>query len=311
MGAQEPGGSPGPSEPAETGTSEMAHLVEPVPMEPVPPPERRTRAGRDLPAAIGVGLALGTLIIVSLATSRFAWLAVVLVAVSLATLELSNALAERSVRVPRTPVLLGGAAMLVASLLGGAEALVMALTVTLLAIAAWRLRTGVAGYYRDVSGGVFTVTYVAFLASFAVLMVRPEDGALRVVVFVLVTAFSDIGGYAAGATLGRHSMAPSVSPKKSWEGFAGSLVASAVTGALSVGLLLQGEWWHGVLIGLAAVGTATLGDLGESMIKRDLGIKDMGSLLPGHGGLMDRLDSLLPSAPVVYLLLAVLVPVGG
>lgn len=289
----------------------MAHLVEPVPMEPVPPPERRTRAGRDLPAAIGVGLALGTLIIVSLATSRFAWLAVVLVAVSLATLELSNALAERSVRVPRTPVLIGGAAMLVASLLGGAEALVMALTVTLLAIAAWRLRTGVAGYYRDVSGGVFTATYVAFLASFAVLMVRPEDGALRVVVFVLVTAFSDIGGYAAGATLGRHPMAPSVSPKKSWEGFAGSLVASAVTGALGVGLLLQGEWWHGVLIGLAAVGTATLGDLGESMIKRDLGIKDMGSLLPGHGGLMDRLDSLLPSAPVVYLLLAMLVPVRG
>ena len=160
------------------------------------------------------------------------------------------------------------------------------------------------------TAGIFAALYVPFLAGFALLMARAEDGAERVVVFVLVTVASDIGGYAAGVILGRHPMAPSVSPKKSWEGFLGSAGACAVVGALSVALLLAGPWWAGVVIGLAAVLTATLGDLGESMIKRDLGIKDMGSLLPGHGGVLDRLDSLLPTAPVVYLLLALLVPTG-
>ena len=119
---------------------------------------------------------------------------------------------------------------------------------------------------------------------------------------------SDIGGYVAGVLFGRHPMAPTISPKKSWEGFAGSALFTAVGGALLVILLLDGLWWEGVVIGLAAMVAATLGDLGESMIKRDLGIKDMGSLLPGHGGMMDRLDSLLLAAPVTYLLLSWLVP---
>ena len=109
---------------------------------------------------------------------------------------------------------------------------------------------------------------------------------------------SDIGGYAAGVLFGKHPMAPSVSPKKSWEGFAGSVVACVVGGvALVVRWLLDGPWWAGVVLGAVAAVGATLGDLCESMIKRDLGIKDMGSILPGHGGLMDRLDSLLHRRP--------------
>jgi phosphatidate cytidylyltransferase len=119
---------------------------------------------------------------------------------------------------------------------------------------------------------------------------------------------SDVGGYVAGVLFGRHPMAPTVSPKKSWEGFAGSALFTAGGGALLVTLLVDGQVWEGVLIGLAVMTAATLGDLGESMIKRDLGIKDMGSLLPGHGGMMDRLDSLLLTAPVTYLLLSWLVP---
>jgi phosphatidate cytidylyltransferase len=129
-----------------------------------------------------------------------------------------------------------------------------------------------------------------------------------VVVFIAVTVLSDIGGYVAGVLFGRHPMAPTISPKKSWEGFAGSALFTAVGGALLVTLLVDGLWWEGVVIGLAAMVAATLGDLCESMIKRDLGIKDMGSLLPGHGGMMDRLDSLLLAAPVTYLLLSWLVP---
>jgi phosphatidate cytidylyltransferase len=102
-------------------------------------------------------------------------------------------------------------------------------------------------------------------------------------------------------------MAPAVSPKKSWEGFGGSTLACVLVGVGTVTILLHGDWWAGALVGLAAVVAATLGDLGESLIKRDLGIKDMGSLLPGHGGILDRIDSLLFAAPVIWVLLHVLV----
>jgi phosphatidate cytidylyltransferase len=129
-----------------------------------------------------------------------------------------------------------------------------------------------------------------------------------VVVFILLTVLSDVGGFVAGVLFGRHPMAPTVSPKKSWEGFAGSALFCAIGGAVVLPALLDGAPLEGVLLGVAIMLTATVGDLGESMIKRDLGIKDMGTLLPGHGGLMDRLDSLLPNAPVAYLLLAWLVP---
>ena len=289
----------------------LASALEPVPMQPVAPPERRSRAGRNLPEAIAVGAGLGLAVLLSLYTAKLAFLILVLVAVVLATWELSNALTGRDVHVPLAPVLIGGTGMLFAAYFGGPEPLVVALALTVLAVAVWRLAPDAPGdYLPDVTAGVFAALYVPFLASFAMLMARADDGAERVVAFVLVTVASDIGGYAAGVLLGRHPMAPSVSPKKSWEGFLGSAAACAVVGALSVTALLGGPWWVGVLIGLAAVLTATLGDLGESMIKRDLGIKDMGSLLPGHGGVLDRLDSLLPTAPVVYLLLALVVPTG-
>ena len=139
-------------------------------------------------------------------------------------------------------------------------------------------------------------------------MLKEPDGAERVFVFMIVTICSDVGGYAVGVVAGKHPMAPSVSPKKSWEGAAGSAVACVIGGVATVMLLLGGPWWAGAIVGLAVVVSATVGDLTESTIKRDLGIKDMGSILPGHGGFMDRLDSLLLSAPVVWALLAVLVP---
>ena len=138
-------------------------------------------------------------------------------------------------------------------------------------------------------------------------MLVPEDGATRVLFFIATVVASDVGGYAAGVLFGKHPMAPSISPKKSWEGMAGSVLACMLVGAPPIiALALDGPWWGGLLFGAALATSATLGDLAESLIKRDLGIKDMGDLLPGHGGLMDRLDSLLPSAAVAYLLLAVL-----
>ncbi len=287
---------------------ENSSPLEPVPMEPVPPPERRTRAGRNLPAAIAVGLGLGALILLTLYLWKPAFLAVIGAAVVLAVWELTNALHADRVRVPVVPVLVGALAMLGAAYAGGTEPLLVALTLTFLATLLWRLPENPAGYVRDITAGVFVTMYVPLLAAFAVLLLRADDGADRVVVFIALTVLSDVGGYVAGVLFGRHPMAPTVSPKKSWEGFGGSALFTAVGGALLVTLLVEGEIWEGVLIGLAVMTAATLGDLGESMIKRDLGIKDMGSLLPGHGGMMDRLDSLLLAAPVTYLLLSWLVP---
>jgi len=296
------------SSPVEHEPPDQTSPLEPVPMEPVPPPERRTRAGRNLPAAIAVGVGLGALVLLSLYLAKVTFLVVVVAAISLALWELTNALHAGRVRLPVVPVLVGAWAMLVSSYVGGTEPLLAALMLTVLATLLWRLPENPKGYVRDVTAGVFATMYVPFLAAFAVLLLRPDDGADRVVVFILLTVLSDIGGYAAGVLFGRHPMAPKVSPKKSWEGFAGSALFSAAGGALALPLLLGGPAWAGVVTGLCVMVVATLGDLGESMIKRDLGIKDMGSLLPGHGGVMDRLDSLLLAAPVSWLLLSWLVP---
>ena len=175
----------------------------------------------------------------------------------------------------------------------------------MIAILAWRMAGGSAGYLRDVTAGIFTLAYLPLMAAFVALMLAAPDGSRRVLAWIVVTICSDIGGYLVGSLLGRHPMAAVISPHKTWEGFAGSALACVVAGVLLVPLLLHGAWWQGVVLGVAAVGAATLGDLSESMIKRDLQIKDMGTVLPGHGGVLDRIDSLLITAPVVWLLLLV------
>ena len=186
--------------------------------------------------------------------------------------------------------------------------LVTGFLVTVLAVLLWRLGDGPAGYLHDAATGVLVALYVPLLAGFAVLLVVPDDGVARVLTFIATVAASDIGGYAAGVLFGRHPMAPSISPKKSWEGMGGSVAACVVVASAILVFALDAPWWSGLVFGAAIAVTATVGDLGESLIKRDLGIKDMGHLLPGHGGIMDRLDSLLPTAPVAWLLLAAFVP---
>jgi phosphatidate cytidylyltransferase len=283
--------------------------IDPAVPQLTPPPRR---AGRNLPAAIGVGAALGGLVILTLLTVKATFLVYVGAALAIALSELAGALAKRDIRVPVIPVAAGGAAILTCLYWLGVQDALAALALTVLVIFAWRLPGGASGYVKDVMAGVFAVIYLPFLASFVVAMLVPADGPRRVLTFVILTVCSDIGGYFAGITLGRggrHLMAPAISPKKTWEGFAGSVVACLIGGALCLTLLLHGHAWQGVLTGAAAVLAAILGDLVESMIKRDLDIKDMGTLLPGHGGVLERLDSLLAAAPVVWLLLFVFVPV--
>ncbi|MHB2023211.1 MAG: phosphatidate cytidylyltransferase [Mycobacteriales bacterium] len=276
-------------------------------MSPVtsPPPGR---AGRNLPAAIVVGLALGAAALASLYAEKPVFLGIVVVAIVMGLWELTQALSAAHHNAPFVPLAFGGVATLCLAYVSGREAMVVATLLTGVATVIVRLPEGPAGVLSDLAASLFALLYVPFLAGFAVLLMVPADGADRVTTFLAAVVCSDVGGYAAGVLVGRHPMAPKISPKKSWEGLAGSVLTCVVGGSLLVSLLLHGQVWQGALYGAAIAAAATLGDLGESMLKRDIGIKDMGSLLPGHGGVMDRLDSLLPSAPVAYLLLSVLVP---
>jgi phosphatidate cytidylyltransferase len=271
------------------------------------PPVKTSRAGRNLPAAIASGVVLGIAIIASLAFWKPAFMIIVVAAVLVAVWELGQAFGTGEIRLTREPVMAGGVVMVLAAYFFGAPALVTATALTALVSMLWRLRGGVTGYVMDATAAVFTTVYVPFLGGFVALLLAEDRGALAIVTFILVTIASDIGGYAVGVLFGKHPMAPVISPKKSWEGFAGSAVSCVVVGWLAVDLLLDGRWWVGVLLGLIAVVMATLGDLCESVIKRDLGIKDMSQIVPGHGGLMDRLDSLLATAAPTWLLLHYLV----
>ncbi|UQX90015.1 phosphatidate cytidylyltransferase [Jatrophihabitans telluris] len=290
-------------------TRHLAVVASPVPLiEDLPVAVRTSRAGRNLPAAIGVGAGLGALVLASVFLYRPSFAVILVIAAAIGVYEMVQAISTVEARPPLVPLVVGGVAMDAAAWFRGPDGLVGALLLTVLGVVVWRLADGAAGYLPDVASGVFIALYVPFLAGFAALMVHPDDGAARIVMFILAVVCSDTGGYAAGVLFGKHPMAPTVSPKKSWEGFAGSLVGSSISGSLLMVFCFHHEWWKGVIFGLAIAVTATLGDLGESMIKRDLGLKDMGKLLPGHGGIMDRLDSLLPCAPVAYLLLAAFVP---
>jgi len=268
------------------------------------------RAGRNLVAAIGVGVGLGAVVLSSLLIERHWFIPVVALAAAVGTWELAGALRRGAdIRVPLPVLLVGGQAMVWLVWPFGPAAVAVAFGATALGVLLWRMPGGAEHYVRDVTAGVFTAAYVPLLCAFAALMVVAPDGAARVLVFMICVVASDVGGYTAGVLAGKHPMAPTISPKKSWEGFAGSLVTGMVAGALGVVFLLHGPWWAGVLTGALLVVSATLGDLIESLMKRDIGIKDMGTLLPGHGGLLDRLDSLLPTALVAWAALSLLVPV--
>lgn len=283
-----------------------------VPPLPLPePPAVVSRAGRNLPVAIGVGLAMGAVVVVTLYTYRPAFVAVVAAAAAYSCFEMATVLREAAGRrLPLIPLVAGVAASYAAAYLRGSQALAVGVLLTGLAVLAWRLLDGGASEQlrHDLAAGLWVLCYVVLLAGFAVLLAAPSDGARRATAFIATVVCSDVGGYAAGALLGRHPMAPSVSPKKSWEGMAGSVLACMLGGGLLLALLLHTAAWKGVLFGLAVAVTATVGDLGESLVKRDLGVKDMGRLLPGHGGLMDRMDSLLLTAPVAYLLISAFAP---
>ena len=279
-------------------------------IDPVPRHVRSTGAttpGRNLRDAIVIGVVLAALALASL-LHPVLFLVVLTAAMLIGAYEVQEAVGHARLDVPVIPVAIGIVSMMVAAYLRGPEMLAVATGLSMVAVVLWRATDGFTASASSIAGGLLTLLYPAALGGFAALMVAEPAGRTRIAVFILVTVFSDIGGYAAGVRFGRHPMAPSLSPKKSWEGFAGSVLACGVVGALAVWLLLDGAWWGGAVLGVLVAGCATVGDLIESSIKRDVGIKDMSNILPGHGGIMDRLDSLVVCAPVAWAGLRILVP---
>lgn len=268
------------------------------------------RAGRNLPAAIGVGAGMVLAVLASLLLWKPAFLAVIVLASGVGTWEMVRALRNAGARPPLVPLLAGGVLMTGLAWFEGPDALQLGLLATLLAALVWRFSEHKAGFKRDLGAAALIAVYVPFLLAFGVLLAHPDDGAARVLCTLLAVVLSDTGGYAAGVFLGKHPMAPSISPKKSWEGFGGSVVSTAVGSSLLLHFLLDVPFHWGALFGAVISVMAVLGDLAESMLKRDIKIKDMSNLLPGHGGLMDRLDSILFAVPAAYLLLSVIAPPG-
>ncbi|MEP6462111.1 MAG: phosphatidate cytidylyltransferase [Frankiaceae bacterium] len=268
------------------------------------------RAGRDLRAAIGVGVGIAVLVIGTLYTVRVLFVGVVALAVVLGLYELSVALRSKGIVAPYLPMAVGGAAVCVFSWVLGARGLWIAAGAMIVGVGLVVLLVRRRGAWRDIAAIAAVTAYVPMLAGCVVLLARPPDGADRVISFAVTTACSDIGAYAVGVLFGKHFLAPKISPKKTWEGFGGSLGACMIAGVVLLPGLFGAAVWQGVAFGLAVAVTATSGDLAESMLKRRLGVKDMGTLLPGHGGVMDRADSLLPSALVSLGLLLAFAPPG-
>ena len=267
------------------------------------------KAGRNLFLAIGVGLLLAGVFLGSLLFFDgilFVWFIALLVGV--AVVELATAFRVAGRRVPRIGVVVSGLSMVAAAYFYGAEGLLLSLFAASALLTIWRVVEGLAArtpvepktLIRDIFSGLFTLVYVPFLGSFAVLLLAVPNGQWWVFALVLVAVSVDIGAYAAGVTLGKHKMTPRISPNKTWEGFAGAAVAAMVAGVGITVAALDHPWWVGLIFGALVLLTATGGDLTESLIKRDLNVKDMSNWIPGHGGLLDRLDSLLPSTVVAY-----------
>lgn len=281
----------------------------------------RQRTGRDLFLAIGIALAIGAVVLASLLFFKWIFVIFALAAATLGVFEFSRALQAAGRRVDLVPQLVMGALLVVSGYIAPLWLLWVAVLTAVFVVIVWRLlgqmiaRDGrtYGAVLSDVLAASLIQLYVPFLGSLVLVLLAQDRGEWWVLAFIIVTVAADTGAYVSGLTFGRggrHRMAPRISPNKTWEGFAGAAVAALVAGVLLAVFMLALPWWTGLVFGGAILLTATAGDLGESMIKRDLGIKDMSSWLPGHGGVLDRLDSILPSATVALALWYLLTPLA-
>lgn len=269
----------------------------------------KARTGRNLIVATLIGLAFGAALLLSLLVIKELFLVFAVLIAGFASYELTQAMRKGGYLVPRIPTVVVAVIAVPIAYYGGAGGQLLAVLGGILVVTLWRLgeqavpalRRSGAALTRDLAAGAFVQGYVTFLATFAVVLTAAEGGQWWTLAFIIVAVAADTGAYGFGLAFGKHKMAPIISPKKTWEGFAGGAAASLVAGVLLSTLMLGNTWWFGLIFGAAIFLSATLGDLVESLIKRDIGIKDMSSWLPGHGGFLDRLDSILPSAAVAFV----------
>ena len=261
------------------------------------------KAGRKLLPSILVSLSLVALVWATLAYARVIFALLVATAVALGIREISRAFAAAGTHISMKSLIFATAGLTYAAWADGVEGLAIATAIALPILLISRLRKGPQDFVKSATATTLALIYLPFLAGFLVLLARPDDGLARVMTFVVLVGCNDTFGYLVGVLIGRHPLVPTISPKKSWEGLIGSIIFTSIGGALSFYYILDIQWWIGALVALMIVFTATAGDLIESAMKRDLSLKDMGTLLPGHGGMLDRLDSVLLSAPALYLAL--------
>ncbi len=263
------------------------------------------RAGRKLLPSIGVSIALFAIVWFSLRYERAIFAAIVALAMVLGVREMVNALKSADINLSFAALTVASIGMAGAAWFGGVNGLAVATAIALPLLLALLLPKGPEHFIRSASAYALTLIYIPFLAGFLILLARPQSGFERMMTFVVLIACNDTFAYFTGLAFGKHTMAPKISPKKTWEGFAGSIVFTTVAGAFAFHYILEAQVWIGALAGLAVVISGTVGDLIESAIKRDLAIKDMGDLLPGHGGVLDRIDSILFAAPTLWLALEI------
>lgn len=272
--------------------------------------------GRSLSKSVAVGLLLAAIFLASILIYKELFIVLLAVATAIGAWELSTALREKNWYVPRVPAVVGSVLIMPATYFGGASIQWLASLAIVAALIVWRtvhllFERRKANFQtlqrtiRDFGAAAFLVIYLPLTLSFGALLLRREDGHWWVLAFVTTVALIDSAGYLFGRIFGRNKLAPGVSPKKTWEGLAASIVIGTISAVSFTVFLLGGQWWVGIIFAAALILAAVFGDLAESLIKRDLGIKDMSSLLPGHGGMMDRLDSLLPASLMTYLVMVV------
>jgi len=264
------------------------------------PRRAEIKTGRNLPLATFVGLALFGLVLISTFILNWLFLPLLTIFVCLAVSELVNVLNLKSPQVRRMDLLLLTPVLLTCAYFGGLQALLISFGIGIMVLVVTTLRSGIDDFNNKISKTIFTLTYLPFMAAFVLIMLNQDSGPLRVLAFILLTVASDTGAYFSGIIFGKHPMAPSISPAKTWEGFAGGLGLQIAMGALVFNYFFEEELWKGLVAGMLLTITAVLGDLLESAIKRDAGVKDMSGILPGHGGVLDRLDSLIPNALVAW-----------
>ncbi|MCC6376123.1 MAG: phosphatidate cytidylyltransferase [Microbacteriaceae bacterium] len=268
------------------------------------------RTGRNLPLAIIIGLALGFAMLFSLIVVKELFMLFAAFVIFFSVIELAWALRASGRRVPRLPSAIAALTTVPAAFYLGdfghwwvsVAGVALVVLWRLVELANPKLRAPAAEIWLDLAASTFIQIYIAFLASYSVLLTAKPGGQWWTLAYLILVISIDTGAYATGLTIGKHPMAPKISPKKTWEGFAGSVVAAFIAGILLSVFMIKQPWWFGFIFGIVIVVSATIGDLAESMIKRDLGIKDISSWLPGHGGFLDRMDSVVLSSAAGYLL---------